>query len=677
MTLADAYAYIEALSSSNTTYTHPTIVRLLEQLTYNLLDTLQTQSIILYSDTFIYAAIHPTTTNLTLANTTSIQIPQGLSDIAGYSILLWNTPTLYPQTLATPILTISAISATSATPLHIQNLTTPFLLTIPYTGSYNKTIECVYFDYSQTNWTTAGCTIRNRTSTHIICACNHLTDFAGRFANIGRENEALFQTAVTLFREHDIAFYIFFGVFFTALSIISVLVSVNNSTLSKRYAKRLSHFPEFTLLKYMTDTPTKFFIDRYNSDIPLTPSVHNEGIKIHPYRGLSYIQKLWLVWKKRIFYHHPYLSAFTTFDPRISKQMRTYILFIVILNTLFVSCLLYGYQIGSTPMTPLDSILLICQTLLINIPITHFFVYMARYVGVLEYKWRYPFLSEELELRFKFLHAIENATNAQLETSIAELYAHVNTKIQYTNLGVLSMDTGFKELNDILHVARTARILPDQTPLVLPYRGSGSGSDSSSSGSGSDSSSLVRPVTNSWIQHYLPVHTVYGWGALCIGGIYMTWCLLYIVLFAAYQSRSVNVFYNFIGTQLISLLVTQPILLFLTPVISQVLSDFLNGLSLPLICKSQTPTSIYFFEHEKEGLVSRFAYILFLRGVAEATSQTAMRQIMEIAVAPTVAIVEDLKHGSSVNASVDTETDTDASWRNRCINTLYLLHRIA
>jgi hypothetical protein len=50
----------------------------------------------------------------------------------------------------------------------------------------------MWFDTGAKAWSTAGCAVRNVTSTAVICECSHLTDFAVRFAAIDEAGVDLF-----------------------------------------------------------------------------------------------------------------------------------------------------------------------------------------------------------------------------------------------------------------------------------------------------------------------------------------------------------------------------------------------------------------------------------------------------------------------------------------------------
>jgi len=56
----------------------------------------------------------------------------------------------------------------------------------------NTTPVCLWFDTGAGRWSIDGCEVANVTETSITCACNHLTDFAVRFAALDLPDNDLF-----------------------------------------------------------------------------------------------------------------------------------------------------------------------------------------------------------------------------------------------------------------------------------------------------------------------------------------------------------------------------------------------------------------------------------------------------------------------------------------------------
>jgi uncharacterized membrane protein YgcG len=54
------------------------------------------------------------------------------------------------------------------------------------------TPACLWWDGAAESWTTRGCTVANVTTTSITCACDHLTEFATRFAALGEQQQDVF-----------------------------------------------------------------------------------------------------------------------------------------------------------------------------------------------------------------------------------------------------------------------------------------------------------------------------------------------------------------------------------------------------------------------------------------------------------------------------------------------------
>jgi hypothetical protein len=50
----------------------------------------------------------------------------------------------------------------------------------------------MWWDTARLAWSSAGCTLANVTDTALVCACTHLTEFAGRYATLPQANNNLF-----------------------------------------------------------------------------------------------------------------------------------------------------------------------------------------------------------------------------------------------------------------------------------------------------------------------------------------------------------------------------------------------------------------------------------------------------------------------------------------------------
>jgi hypothetical protein len=597
----------------------------------------------------------------------SVTVPKLKASIAAISVVSWTSLKLGTTPIDSSILSISAVSHAGDTE-KVANLSTPFTFTnsigTPSNASFSP--ECIYWDVNNESWSSDGCIKVKYTNNSITCACNHLTDFAARFASIEKDNSNIFANAGNVFSVEGLkkyaSFYIFTGTFFGILLAIFIYLTRVNTQNSLVYVRTLARYSELSILKLLTPNPDNFFIDRYYPRIKLHPKKLKEINIIHPYKGKSWLGRFVFVWKKRILYQHSYLAVFWNFDPRVSKQLRGLLLFIVIINTLFITCLLYGYSHDPLQgsMGVAESVVLSVLTALINIPVIQFFRQLVYAIGNREYKWRYPYLSQELSARHEFENSLSLVTNDEILDELAISLPKVLKKIKdiLQKEEVLGSKK-LKELFDYVKSRISGRDLSNKVAKylnTLPLQGE------------------FKSQSNLFLAS-LPVHTNIGWAGLIAGYIYLIWCFIYILMFGAYQTNSDQIFYNFIGTEITNILISQPLILFLTPLLNAAVG---NCLRASYNSEKKSYSNIYFFSDPdaKKGsstsLSIGLGYLLFLRGVAETNSNKENRVNMEISVAPSNAIVESLKED-------DVEEDLSGAEsidREKIIACLYYLSKI-
>jgi hypothetical protein len=51
---------------------------------------------------------------------------------------------------------------------------------------------CLWWDAPAARWSGEGCVVVNASATSVTCACDHLTEFAARFAALAEQQEAVF-----------------------------------------------------------------------------------------------------------------------------------------------------------------------------------------------------------------------------------------------------------------------------------------------------------------------------------------------------------------------------------------------------------------------------------------------------------------------------------------------------
>jgi hypothetical protein len=475
----------------------------------------------------------------------------------------------------------------------------------------------------------------------IICACDHLTDFAARFAAIADENREIFANAAAIFSADGLrryaSFYIFTGTFFGVLIFTFSLLTYINNNDSINYARILAKYPEVAQIKLFCKDGDSFFLDKYYPKIKVHPKKQKINEQIDPYKGYSLTGRFFYIWLRRIYYQHSYFSVATHFDPRVSKQLRGLFMFIVLLNALFITCLLYGYSHADTtePMSIIESIVLSLLTAVINIPVIQGFRYLIHSVGFVEYNWRYPFLNEELKRRHNFEKNIALLSTNVLFSEIKRLMTEKADPLQVLLKNEATTNTNaLKELFDyiqaqIFHKEEEAGTALAE-PLVIEL----------------DKRNIYEPEPLSWWSSF-PVHTTVGFATMVASIIYLVWCFIYILLFGAKESSTNHVFYNFISSELTNIIISQPLALFLMPIIGYFSSHILGR-----CCKKESTkhsySNFYFFsdpyakENESTALSVSLGYWLFLRGIAQTNSYYTNKVQMEIAIAPPNAIVKSL-----------------------------------
>ena len=601
---------------------------------------------------------------MNLSDKISVSIPKLDNPlVAAISVVSWNNLKLGTTAIDSSIISISATSKDGSAQ-KLQNLTSPFVFknAIGVSKNASWSPECIYWDTVAREWSSAGCVISLFDNSSISCSCNHLTDFAARFAAIGEENREIFANAGNVFSEEGLrryaSFYIFTGTFFgVLLGIFAYLTYINNKD-SLNYARILAKYPDINILYLLKDDPDDFFIDRYYPKIKLHPKRQKETPDVSPYKGKSFWNSLVFIWLHRIYYQHSYFAVFSKFDPRVSKQLRGVLLFIVILNALFITCLLYGYsRAGSTePMSISESIVLSVLTAGINIPVIQFFSFLVNKIGYVEYAWRYPYLNEEIKRRHHFENQLKNIPTETLLLEIMKLTKYCGESLD--KIILKEQKTGFTKLKDLfsyinseisLYVENQHEIKKLEGHLILDVRNS------------------YEPANIS----YMPVHTQFGAISLCAGFLYIAWCFIYILLFGAKESNSNNIFYTFISSQLINIIISQPLALFLMPIFGHIFSLIFHRKNT-----KHSYSNIYFFSDpdakadESTALSVSLAYWLFLRGIAQTNSYYTNKIAMEIAIAPSNAIVRSLDETPRI------DTEKPALDREKIIAGLYFLNII-
>jgi len=320
-------------------------------------------------------------------------------------------------------------------------------------------------------------------------------------------------------------------------------------------------------------------------------------------------------------------------------------------------------------MTIAESVVLSVLTSVINVPIVLLFGYLLNIVGAHEYKWRYPYIYDELKSRHLFEELCSNRDVSELWPLIKSRQQLLKNFIKYE----LEYDgTKFRVLWRFV-VNHKAAITDTTSDLVEEFR----------------KKVVDYKITynsyNNWYK-YLPVNTKVGWAGLAVGVGYLLWCLNYILIFGAAESGSDKVFFNFMASEVIAIMISQPLSLFLAPIIGYITNKLIKMFSRKGDSKElHSYSNIYFFSDPLASAVSTslsisFGYWLFLRGIIESSVKKSDKVTLEISAAPPKAIVASLEEDDGATdeekAIHHAKKKYQESEKDMCITVLYYLLRL-
>lgn len=124
---------------------------------------------------------------------------------------------------------------------------------------------CAYWNTDARRWSTAGCSVVNVTATAVTCACNHLTEFAARFAALADEQQDVFAHTLDLFEDGSLItrfphVFIILGLIIM-LSCFGVLVAcVVDQRAAKRFYEHLLGDEEVQFLARIEELKGNVFI---------------------------------------------------------------------------------------------------------------------------------------------------------------------------------------------------------------------------------------------------------------------------------------------------------------------------------------------------------------------------------------------------------------------------------
>lgn len=132
------------------------------------------------------------------------------------------------------------------------------------------------------------------------------------------------------------------------------------------------------------------------------------------------------VWWLRIQFHHPYVSAFTRYDPRTSRTNRLLALLTLLLIDMFTTAFFYAFRNGNgvddLPDLEIPEIIVLSvMTAVIAQPLSILVGALMRASGEAEFRLRYPSLWAELRRRKRAEDRLSQMSTAQLEMELDAL----------------------------------------------------------------------------------------------------------------------------------------------------------------------------------------------------------------------------------------------------------------
>jgi hypothetical protein len=548
------------------------------------------------TDAFTFTATPMTnSTQQLVLDSLSLDIPV-ISDVAGISIITWTnfsdggivtsdggiSDGAPRNTAASGVVAIDAFSL-SGTSLSISNLSQPFSLTWPSPPSTsqpeNTTISCSYYNRTTLTWETDGCyTIFDNITATYTCDCYHLTEFALRFRAIARQNEQIFTSFDNVYSLEGLSKYKSIFILFSVIIATFILILCVLSRYDKYSYRKYSEY----LNNISAEIGTYPFIDRMQihlqprararANTTVEKKVEIPSTALKPSAG-----NLLRIWLNRTFYHHPYLSIFTRFDPRLPRVYRALFIFVLVCQSIFVTAFFYGYVTAVPDKMELsETITLSIITALINIPIMRFFYALMNRAGIYEFAWRYPHLFAELKRRHTFEHYTANIPTQQIvscayddisimsDNYLFDINSPARQSSNSSNTGNMT-GTDSENITENLLVNLCRRIKSNTRPHIVALRHL------------RNIVNTVAPSTKQhvpWYHHILPFHTIQGAAACALPLVWIIWCINYLLLFSAVQSDVTlyNIFASYGISQVVAICLTNPISLCVSIIVGILIS---------------------------------------------------------------------------------------------------------
>jgi len=522
--------------------------------------------------------------------------------------------------------------------------------------------KCVYWSFKKNDWASDGCYLVSATKDTLVCNCTHMTDFGSRLDAVYKSNKDIFAGASDVYSIDGLTRFRQFYITFGSIAIVGLITFLIGLILdirdSKKYYDILLKDPIIKELKNQTGCLIDICYE-YSVGFKIKEQKIDDIKPIEVYGFYRFIS----IWWNRLIFQHSHISAFFRFDPRLPRLFRLLIIFVAQFNSLFLSAFLYSFKYGDTnnnielpQITVTETIVLSIITAVLNVPIITFFVKLMNTSGIDEFKWRYPILYDELIRRHAFEQELSKYETDELDVKLLNVIKFKDetyvknlknsTKIDKTNHDfAYSIDKDEFDNDDHTII-----------DLILIYLFNHKRKKRDIKKGSIDIAYLIAnkdyPETpkKSYLLSYLPFHTFKGGLVFFLSIGWFIWCLNYLLLFAAHNAVSVsnNMLTSFGISELSTVLVTQPIVLFFMLCFAYIMNRLSNRYTL-LKSVKRIPSLYYFSDPfvkpNSSLLATGFAYRVFLNNPADISqSKDVSQSIKDLGYTTLNGVIEAIEH---------------------------------
>ncbi len=566
---------------------------------------------------------------------------------------------------------------------------------------------CLYYNEATSNWTSDGCKAVYVDADILICECTHLTDFGARISSVLDTNANVFKSFSSIYTLETFlrlwSLYVFFGAWFLTAITSLIILHYMDKKAARNYLKHLASCSEIREMQRFL--PEDALLDRCQAPYKANPDEGWQAQTVHvlpkPPQGFWNRLRFTLrIWMERLVYQHSYLSVFFRFDPRLPRVFRATFIFVTIFHTLFITTLLYGFSHGAASgaealpeMSTAESVVLSIISSALNVIFIKFFFILMNSAGSAEFKWRYPYLYEELLRRHKIEEALCTIPTEQLVGEIqrlrkktrrasTDIYADFSEQLSADTTQNISDDEDIAAANDSA-IAMESNDVIEYLLIIVRCRKKPRVIRNYTLRTAKGLLKLKIPGARTQVAKWVaaaPVHTVRGWIALGIPIAWLIWCMQYLLAFAASQTQDTanKLFESYGISQLTTIFVMQPLTLFATMAITVLLFYIVNKISPGRCSKAQTGVkALEFFSDPlaskgSTSLSASFAYWIFLRAPSDVSIRTPWNTNMDIACATPKAAIGYLE--SNMSAQDNTHATTSCVSEQRTV-AIYALWR--